>query len=126
VGTERGDRQLTKLEDRYAGYDVVDDRTGEKIGSVEAAFLDERDQHEYVAVRMGLAGLIPGTGSSLIPMDLVARVDNDRRTIEVPRTRTSVKGSPREHLGGLSLSSGAVRATTSVASKRARRLHLPA
>jgi hypothetical protein len=103
VGAQRGDRELTKLEDRYAGYDVVDDRTGEKIGSVEAAFLDERDQHEYVAVRMGLAGLIPGTGSSLVPMDLVARVDNDRRTIEVSVDKDAVKDSPSVNTsGGLS------------------------
>jgi hypothetical protein len=93
VGAERGDRELTKLEDRYAGYDVVD-RSGEKIGSVEAAFLDERDQHEYVAVRRGLAGLIPGTGSSLIPMDLADRVDNNRRTIEVSADKDTVKDSP--------------------------------
>ena len=94
MGTERGDRQLTKLEDKYAGYDVVDDRTGEKIGSVEAAFLDERDQHEYVAVRTGLAGLIPGTGSSLIPMALADRVDHNQRTIEVSADKDTVKDSP--------------------------------
>ncbi len=98
MGTERGDRQLTKLEDRYAGYDVVDDRTGEKIGSVEAAFLDERDQREYVAVRMGLAGLIPGTGSSLIPLD-ICRVDNNRKTIEVSVDKDMVKDSPSVDTG---------------------------
>ena len=93
MGAERGDRELTKLEDRYAGYDVLD-RSGEKIGSVEAAFIDERDQHEYVAVRRGLAGFLPGTGSSLIPMDLADRVDNNRRTIEVSADKDTVQDSP--------------------------------
>ena len=93
MGAERGDRELTKLEDMYAGYDVVDP-AGEKIGTVEAAFLDERDQREYVAVRRGLAGLIPGTGSSLIPMAVASRVDHDRTTIEVSADKDTVKDSP--------------------------------
>ncbi len=79
------------------------DRAGEKIGSVEAAFLDERDQHKYVAVRRGLAGLIPGTGSTLIPMDLADRVDNNRRTIKVSADKDEVKDSPSANTsGGLS------------------------
>ena len=78
----------------------VVDRAGEKIGSVEAAFLDERDQHEYVAVRRGLAGLIPGTGSTLIPMDLADRVDNNRRTIEVSADKDEVKDSPSANTSG--------------------------
>ena len=93
MGAERGDRELTKLERRYAGYDVVDP-AGAKIGTVEADFLDEGDQSEYVSVRRGLAGLIPGTGSSIIPMDAVSRVDNDRRTIEVSADKDTVKDSP--------------------------------
>ncbi len=93
MGAQRGDGELTKLERRYAGYDVVDP-TGAKIGSVEAAFLDEGDQREYVAVRRGLAGLIPGTGSSVIPMAVARRVDHERGTIELSAEKDTVKGSP--------------------------------
>ncbi len=102
MGAERGERELTKLEMRYAGYDVVD-RAGQKIGTVEAAFLDEGDQREYVAVRRGLAGLIPGTGSSVIPMALADRVDHNRKTIEVSTDKDTVKDSPSVNTsGGLS------------------------
>ena len=93
MGAERGDKELTKLERRYAGYEVVD-RAGAKIGTVEAAFLDETDQREYVAVRRGLAGLIPGTGSSIIPMAVADRVDHNRKTIEVSADKDTVKDSP--------------------------------
>jgi hypothetical protein len=50
----------------YSRYDVVD-RDGAKIGTVDTAYIDERDQHEYVAVSRGVLGLIAGTGSSLSP-----------------------------------------------------------
>ena len=93
MGAERGDRELTKLDLRYAGYEVVDP-VGAKIGTVEAAFLDEGDQREYVAVRRGLAGLIPGTGSSIIPMAVADRVDHNRSTIEVSVDKDTVKDSP--------------------------------
>jgi sporulation protein YlmC with PRC-barrel domain len=93
MSTEQGaTRHLSKLDDMYSGYEVVDKR-GEKIGTVDTAFIDETNQHEYVAVRRGLVGLIPGTGSSLIPLD-VSRVDNNQRTIEVSVDKDMVKDSP--------------------------------
>ena len=92
MSSEQGARQLRKMEDMYSRYDVVD-RNGAKIGTVDAAYLDERDQHEYVAVSRGLVGLIPGTGSSLIPLDF-SRVDNNRRTIELSVDKDMVKDSP--------------------------------
>jgi hypothetical protein len=98
VSATEGPRQHTKLDRRYAGYNVVD-QNGEKIGTVDTAFLNERDQHEYVAVKRGLAGLIPGTGSSLIPMD-ICRVDNNRRTIEVSVDKDTVKDSPSMDTAG--------------------------
>jgi hypothetical protein len=60
---------------------------------VDAAYIDERDQYEYVAVSRGIMGLIPGTGSSLIPLD-ISRVDNNRRTIELSVDKDMVKDSP--------------------------------
>ncbi len=92
MSAQQGARELRKMEDMYSRYEVVD-RNGDKIGTVDTAFIDERDQHEYVAVRRGLVGLIPGTGSSLIPLD-ISRIDNNRRTIEVSADKDTVKDSP--------------------------------
>jgi len=97
VSAQQGARDLSKMENMYSRYDVVD-RNGAKIGTVDTAYIDERDQHEYVAVRRGLAGLIPGTGSSLIPLD-ISRVDNNRRTIEVSVDKDMVKDSPSVDTG---------------------------
>jgi PRC-barrel domain len=92
VSTQQGPRELRKMDDMYSRYEVVD-RNGEKIGTVDTAFIDESNQHEYVAVSRGLVGLIPGTGSSLIPLD-ISRIDNNRRTIEVSADKDTVKDSP--------------------------------
>jgi hypothetical protein len=97
VSAQQDARELRKMEDLYSRYDVVD-RNGEKIGTVDTAYIDERDQHEYVAVKRGLVGLIPGTGSSLIPLD-ISRVDNNRRTIEVSVDKDMVKDSPSVDTG---------------------------
>jgi hypothetical protein len=97
VSEHQDARELRKMEDMYSRYDVVD-RNGEKIGTVDAAYIDERDQHEYVAVKRGLVGLIPGTGSSLIPLD-ISRVDNNRETIEVSVDKDMVKDSPSVDTG---------------------------
>jgi hypothetical protein len=43
---------LRKVGDRYDGYTVVD-ADGEKIGTVDATYVDETSQREYVAVRRG-------------------------------------------------------------------------
>jgi hypothetical protein len=60
------------------------------------AFLDESDRREYAVLRRRglLAGLLPGTGSSLIPMDVVSLVDNERGSIEVLASKETVKDSP--------------------------------
>jgi hypothetical protein len=97
VSAQQGARELRKMEDMYSRYDVVD-QNGDKIGTVDAAYLDERDQHEYVAVSRGVMGLIPGTGSSLIPLD-ISRVDNNRRTIELSVDKDMVKDSPSVDTG---------------------------
>ncbi len=92
MSEREGTRGLKKLEDMYAGFDVVD-RTGDKVGTVDTAYIDETNQREYIAVRRGIAGLIPGTGSSLIPMD-ICKVDNNRETVEVSVDKDTVKDSP--------------------------------
>ena len=80
------------MEDRYNRYDVVD-LDGDKIGTVDHTYVSESDQREYVAVSRGLTGLLPGTGSSIIPLDVCA-VDNTSRTIQVNARKDLVKNSP--------------------------------
>ena len=97
MGPGRSAGQFRKLEDRYEGYTVYD-LDGDKIGSVDATFVNESNQREYIAVSGGLSGLIPGTaGSNLIPID-ICTVDNNQRTIEVSTQKDAVKNSPS--LGG--------------------------
>ena len=81
-----------KVGDRYDGYTVVD-ADGDRIGTVDTTYVNEAGQQEYIAVRRGLAGLIPGTGSSIIPIDVCA-VDNTSGTIQVNADKDVVKGSP--------------------------------
>ena len=92
MGAALGTRGFRKVGDRYDGYTVVD-ADGEKIGTVDTTYVDETSQREYIAVRRGLASLIPGTGSSIIPMDVCA-VDNTSRTIQASTHKDTVKNSP--------------------------------
>ena len=84
--------RFRRVEDRYNRYDVVD-VDGDKIGTVDHTYVSEADQRQYVAVSRGLAGLLPGTGSSIIPLDVCA-VDNTSRTIRVDAEKDLVKNSP--------------------------------
>ena len=60
----RSDR-FTAVEDRYAGYTVVDE-SGTKIGKVDDLFLDENDLPEYFGVKMGFQYLqLPGREDAL-------------------------------------------------------------
>ena len=87
-----------RLGDRYARYDVVDS-DGDKIGSVDATYVNEVDQREYVAVSGGLAGLLPGTSSSVLPLD-ICTVDNNSNTIVASTHRDTVKNAPSLSSGG--------------------------
>ena len=79
-------------EDRYAGYHVVD-RTDDKVGTVEALFLDKDNGRELVEVERGLLGRALGTGAILIPME-ICTVDNDERIIRVSADKDALKHSP--------------------------------
>ena len=84
-----------KLTDRYNGYDVVD-ADGDKVGTVDLVYASEGSggaQREYVAVKRALAGLIPGTGSSLITLD-ICTIDNNSRTIQASAQQDAIKNSP--------------------------------
>ena len=80
------------MADRYDGY-TVEDVDGGKIGTVDTTYVNEGTHSEYLAVRRGLAGLIPGTGSSIIPMEVCA-VDNTSRTIQASTHQDAVNNSP--------------------------------
>ena len=92
MGASRGTGGFRKMADRYDGY-TVEDADGGKIGTVDTTYVNEGTQSEYLAVRRGLAGLIPGTGSSIIPMEVCA-VDNTSRTIRASTHQDTVKNSP--------------------------------
>ena len=93
MGRERDTEHLRRVEQRYDGYDVVD-IDQDKIGSVDATYVNESNQREYIAVSGGLSSLIPGTsGSHLIPAELCT-IDNNRRSIEVSTQKDAVKNSP--------------------------------
>jgi hypothetical protein len=91
---EQGDAgQLRKVEERYDGYDVYD-VNHDKIGSVDATYVNESNQREYIVVSGGLSSVIPGSsGSYLIPVDLCT-IDNNQRNIEASTTEDAVKNSP--------------------------------
>src|ERR671911_44769 len=84
---ERSDR-FTAIEDKYAGYTVVDEG-GSKIGKVDDLFLDESDQPEYFGVKMGFLG----TSSTLIPADITT-IDNEQGLIEVSQPKSTVQDGP--------------------------------
>ena len=93
MGGARDAGQLRKVEQRYDGYEVYD-IDHDKIGSVDATYVDESSQREYIAVSGGLSSLIPGTsGSHLIPADLCT-IDNNQRSIEISTQKDTVKNSP--------------------------------
>ncbi len=86
------------LGERYARYAVVDS-AGDKIGSVDTTYVSEVDQREYVAVSAGLAGLLPGSSSSVLPLD-ICTVDNNSSTITASTHKDTVKNAPSLSSGG--------------------------
>ena len=93
MGEQRDAGQLRKVEERYEGYDVYDVNQ-DKIGSVDATYVNESNQREYIVVSGGVSSLIPGSsGSYLIPVDL-CMLDNNQRNIEASTTEDAVKNSP--------------------------------
>ncbi len=52
MGGARDAGELRKVEQRYDGYDVVD-IDQDKIGSVDATYVNESNQREYIAVSAG-------------------------------------------------------------------------
>jgi uncharacterized protein (TIGR02271 family) len=79
---------FTAVEDRYAGYTVVD-QSGSKIGKVDDLFLGSTDEPEYFGVKMGFLG----TRSTLIPAELTT-IDEGGGTIHVSQDKDSVKNGP--------------------------------
>ena len=84
---ERDDRFVEA--EAFEGYEVYD-RDGEKIGKVEDLFVNERDEPEYLGVKMGLFGL---SGTTLVPWE-VCRRDEAQERIEVDAEKNRVKDAP--------------------------------
>jgi uncharacterized protein (TIGR02271 family) len=76
-------------EERYADYEVHD-RGGERLGRVDALFIDADDRAEYIGVKMGLLG----TRSTLIPWAAVTRADEERGRLEVAVDKETASNGP--------------------------------
>jgi uncharacterized protein (TIGR02271 family) len=84
---KRTDRSETP-EEQYAGFEVYD-QDGERISKLDALFVDEKDQPEYVGVRTSPST----TRSALIPADIVT-VDDRLRRMVVSRPKSVVEAGP--------------------------------
>jgi uncharacterized protein (TIGR02271 family) len=76
-------------EERYANYEVYD-RGGNRLGRVDALFLDENDRPEYLGVKMGLLG----TRLTLIPWATVTRADEEGGRLEVNVYKETAENGP--------------------------------
>ena len=76
-------------EERYAGYEVHD-RGGERLGHVDALFIDEDDRPEYIGLKMGFLG----TRSTLIPWATVTRADEQGGYLEVAVDKETAASGP--------------------------------
>jgi sporulation protein YlmC with PRC-barrel domain len=86
--TDQSRDRLAAFEEQYAGYQVYDS-DGEKVGSVDDLFVDDNDDLKYIGVKVEHSE----TRSILIPMD-AARVDEERRVIEVLQPKGKVHEGP--------------------------------
>jgi uncharacterized protein (TIGR02271 family) len=84
---KRIDRSGTP-EEQYAGFEVYG-QDGERIGKLDALFVDENDQPDYVGVRKSPST----TRSALIPADIVT-VDDRLRRMVVSRPKSVVEAGP--------------------------------
>ena len=123
------EERLRELEEKYEDYTVYDNR-GSKIGKVDDLFVDEKDNEEYIGVKMGFFG----RKSTLIPTEIV-RINESDRTIEVAESKDHVKDAPsfdddedvtseyeeriRRHFGLESLQSGSGGAASTAAGSTA-------
>jgi hypothetical protein len=89
VGTEGRHDRFRELEEAYKGYAVYDQHY-EKLGKVDALFVDENDQPEYIGVKMGF---LLEQKTALIPMGIV-RVNDRRKLIEVAADKDTIQEAP--------------------------------
>ena len=82
------DQHDRSLEERYAGYDIYDER-GERIGKLEDLFVDADDNPEYVGVKTESSG----ARVVLIPADAIM-VDDRLRRMVVSRPKSVVEAGP--------------------------------
>ena len=88
VTDEQRDDRLGPIKERYANYEVYD-RDGERLGKVNALFLDEVDRPGYVGVKTGLLA----ARTSLIP-GAVVMAEDERRRLVISRPKGVVQDGP--------------------------------
>lgn len=88
-GAEGRDDRFRELEEAYKDYTVYD-RNYEKIGKVDALFVDENDRPEYIGMKMGS---LLEQKSALIPMEIV-RVNERRKLVEVAADKDVIQEAP--------------------------------
>jgi uncharacterized protein (TIGR02271 family) len=88
VTDEQRDDRLGPIKERYANYEVYD-RDGERLGKVNALFLDEADRPGYVGVKIGLLA----ARTSLIP-GAVVMAEDERRRLVISRPKGVVQDGP--------------------------------
>jgi uncharacterized protein (TIGR02271 family) len=89
-GADETDEETGDLgyEERYAKYGVYD-QLGKKLGGVDALFLDEDDELEYVGVKTDLLG----ARAALVPAEVLT-VDDRRGRMVVARSSNVVEQGP--------------------------------
>jgi uncharacterized protein (TIGR02271 family) len=75
--------------DRYLDYTVID-RSGDKVGSVDAIWEDRTGQPAYIAVKTGWLGL----GKAHVVPAHGADVSHETRKIRLPYTSETIKNAP--------------------------------
>lgn len=75
--------------DHHTDFEVYD-RDGDKIGKVDKLFVGEGGDFEYIGVKGGPLG----TSSTLIPWDLVSRVDEEDGRIDISVKKGRAKEGP--------------------------------
>ena len=82
--------RIDKQAHRYAEYEAQD-QNGEQVGHVDDLFVNTVNGQEYVELNMGVLGL----RSTIVPLE-ICRVDEKRKLVAIPQSKTKLKRAPRK------------------------------